>query len=466
MALANIDPRYPGILPVLMPMLNECCETVSAINAIGEMGSNAQQVVPALERLLAIDGQASNRQAAVTALARIEGLKAIPTLERALSSDQDDSVRIAAATALAEVGSSDSHALSALMEAISSDSEAVREAASAALAKLGETAIPVLIAGLKSSDLYQRAWAVETLSRIKPLPDDAVRELKITLGDKSAIIQNEAADAIKGVTVDANAEIQDEASTDGDSDVASADEDENVPFNVDQGPQNIKRYSMTEIVAAIPADDNHEYPSVLKYSVPDIPTHSDIARARYLITVYGQKDGEDRLAVWEKIAANQYRAVIAPTAAGPDASFDKPIVFSAQVLVTGQGKARYESALFFDLPLRRYWRDGEGVDDYVFVIDSTSLMPVQIQEGDYPIKLEPGEWTWNSLGNSFADNDLEFGFHIWEKDECHACPGGADVSGTYKVIKQMHYDAKIKDWVPSWKMVVDTAKRTPTPDSW
>lgn len=248
--------------------------------------------------------------------------------------------------------------------------------------------------------------------------------------------------------------------------VAPAGEDENTPLNVDQGPQNVRHYSMANIVAPIPADVNHEYPLVLKCSVPVVPTHGDIAAARYLITVNGQKDGEDRLAVWEKTGADQYRAVIGPTAAGPDASFDKPIVFSAQVLITGRGKDHRERALFFDLPLRRYWGDGEGVDDYVFVIDSDALLPVQIQTGDYPVKLKPGESTWNSLGNSFADNDLEFGFHIWEKDQCHACPGGADVNGRYKVIKEMHFDAQNKKWMANWRMVVVTARRKPTPESW
>jgi hypothetical protein len=44
-----------------------------------------------------------------------------------------------------------------------------------------------------------------------------------------------------------------------------------------------------------------------------------------------------------------------------------------------------------------------------------------------------GEWTWNSLCNTFADNDLQFGLHIWEKDQYHACAGGAaDVNGPTK----------------------------------
>ncbi len=131
--------------------------------------------------------------------------------------------------------------------------------------------------------------------------------------------------------------------------------------------------------------------------------------------------------------------------------------------MTGRGPEHHETALFVDLPLHRYWGDGDGVDNNVFALDHGELQPVQIESADswYAKQLRPGEWTWNSLGNTFADNNLQFGFRIWEKDQCHACAGGADVNGTYKVVKQMYYDASTKDWVPSWKMIIDTAERTP-----
>jgi hypothetical protein len=67
------------------------------------------------------------------------------------------------------------------------------------------------------------------------------------------------------------------------------------------------------------------------------------------------------------------------------------------------------------------------------------------------------------LGNDFKDNDLEFSFGVWANNACHACVGPFEVEGTYKVVKAMHYDAQKKDWVASWKMGVDTAKRVPIP---
>ena len=39
------------------------------------------------------------------------------------------------------------------------------------------------------------------------------------------------------------------------------------------------------------------------------------------------------------------------------------------------------------------------------------------------------------------------------------------MDGTYKVVKEMHYDAQNKDWSAKWKMVVDTAKRVRRPEN-
>ena len=67
--------------------------------------------------------------------------------------------------------------------------------------------------------------------------------------------------------------------------------------------------------------------------------------------------------------------------------------------------------------------------------------------------------------NEFKDNDLEFAFGLWKAEACHACAEPFEVQGTYKVIKEMHYDGYKKDWVANWKMVVDTAKRVPIPNN-
>jgi len=439
MALANIEPDNKEVLPILMPLLNQCCETGNAINALGDMRSNAQTAVPALEHLLATDDQASERQAAVTALVQIEGINALPTLVRVMSSDGDDSVRIATVAALGGLGSSSNRAISALVNAFSIDSDAVRQAAGDALTKLGSAAIPALTVALSSANLYQRAWSVQTLSRIKPLPDDAARALKLALRDQQ----------VKE-----------------DPDVAQATDEGIASFVAGHTSPSTRRYSKADLSAPIPPDENHQYPAALKYLLPVVPSGTPAADANFLVTVHSTSDGDDLLAVWEKTGhdqEDQYERLMVDQAARPDASFDQPTVFSSRVLVTGHGADHYETALFVDLPLHRYWGDGQGVDDTVFVVDHDQLRPVQIQPADdwYAKKLRPGEWTWNSLYNIFANNDLKFGFLIWEKNQCHACAGGGNVSGTYQVVKELHYDAPNKAWVATWKMVVATAKRVP-----
>ena len=93
---------------------------------------------------------------------------------------------------------------------------------------------------------------------------------------------------------------------------------------------------------------------------------------------------------------------------------------------------------------------------------TTRLRPVEIADAEEDSKqLRSGETVWNgALGNEFKDNDLEFGFGFGRTKQ-HVMPaqGPFDVDGTYKIVKEMHYDAQKKDWVANWKMVVDTAKR-------
>lgn len=318
---------------------------------------------------------------------------------------------------------------------------------------------------MKSPDLYQRAWAVQTLSRIKPLPEDAAHALTLALRDKSEIVSAEAADALKGNKVDARNTIRDQDMSE-DSDAAQAAEQALAAFKAGQTLPNSRSYSKEKLGAPVPPDENHEYPFELRYLVSVAPSRSSTTDAEFLVTVHRAKEGKDRLAVWKKTGDDRYEQLLVEQSDG-DESFDEPTVFSSKVLVRGQGiEHQEEEALFVDLPLHRYWGDGDGVDDTVLVVDRGELRPVEIQSADdwYAKKLRPGEWTWNSLGSTFADNDLEFEFLIWEESQCHACSGGAEVNGTYKVIKEMHHDAQKKHWVANWKMVVDTAKREPRSD--
>ena len=407
-----------------------------------------------------IDWKASERAFAVAALVRIDGAGAIPELQQAISTDKDDGVKIAAVTALGGLGSSSPRAISVLVDALNNDSDAVRDAASEALSKVGTVAVPALIRALKSPHLYQRAWAVQALGKIAPMPGDVQHALSLALKDKSEIVRTAAKAALEGGKVDASAIIQDKQ-LDEDSDIDD-------PATMDHGAgqdldsfvagtaaTDARIYSKAEVLASIPPDENHQYATELKYSVPI---------GEFLATVHAANEGVDRLTVWKKIGDDKYQRLFVQETSSEN-HFEKPEVFSSKVMVTGQGKDHYDTALFLNLPLHRTWGDGEGIDDNVFVLDHDQLRPVTIADAEVDSKqLHRDETVWNGgSGNEFKDNDLEFAFGLWKADACHACAEPFEVQGTYKVVKEMHYDGYKRDWITNWKMVVDTAKRVPIP---
>ena len=467
LALAHIDPSHDGLLPVLNQMLDpssyDPAPRQNAVQAFDEMGSYARPAVPALIHLIATDtdtdddgDKASEREAQVAALAHVDGADAIPELAHVASTDKVDDVRIAALNALGALGPGNPRAISALIDALNNDSDAVRDAASGALSKLGTGAVPALITALKSTHLYERAWAVQALGGIKPMPNDAQHALKIALNDKSEIVRTAVQAALKGDKVDASAVIEDKQIDENlDIDEPATTDHDLASFVAGMAAPDARIYTKAEIVAAIPPDENHQYPTELKYSVPI---------GEFLATVDAANEGVDRLAVWKKIGDDKYQRLFVQETSSEN-HFEKPEVFSSKVLVTGQGKDHYDTALFLNLPLHRVWGDGEGIDDNVFVLDHNDLRPVAIADAVTDSKqLHRDETVWNgALGTGFKDNDLEFSFGVWASDACHACVGPFEVDGTYKVVKEMHYDPQKKDWVANWKMVVDTAKRVPIP---
>jgi hypothetical protein len=200
--------------------------------------------------------------------------------------------------------------------------------------------------------------------------------------------------------------------------------------------------------------------------VPIGPTRNSTTDAEFLATVHAANEGVDRLALWKKTGDDKYQRLFVQETSSEN-HFEKPEVFSSKVLVTGQGKDHYETALFLNLPLHRTWGDGEGIDDNVFVLDRNELRPVAIADAEVDSKqIHQDETVWNGgSGNEFNDNDLEFAFRLWKTDACHACAEPFEVQGTYKVVKVLRYDAQKKDWVANWKMLVDTAQRVRDPEN-
>ena len=132
--------------------------------------------------------------------------------------------------------------------------------------------------------------------------------------------------------------------------------------------------------------------------------------------------------------------------------------------MTGADHEYSEWQTILDLPIHNYWGDGDGVVDTLFVVSGDDLQRVAIPDVDgwYEKQLKPGEWTWHSFSNEFSQDRLELSFHIWEKGQCHACTGGADVTGSYRLVGDENYNSRPGPNVRTWKLIVANIQRGPT----
>jgi HEAT repeat protein len=280
LALANIDPTRKEALPVLSTILADDWMTGDdAITTVGKMGSNAREMVPALERIAA---GGSNRATAVEALAMIEGCSAGPVLSRVLKNDKDSNVRFHAAGALADLGADCPQTIPALVEALGDN----QVDTASELARLGKPGLAALTPALKNPDLDIRKEAVEALSNLafkapwvgkpgeqtKPLPDELVQPLMVAMTDKSITIREEAARALQFAGGEperlAVAELDRESS-------AFAQESA-----LDRTPR-----TKEQITEPIPRDEDHKYPLTIEYLFP-IYQSVTLQEPEYLISLH------------------------------------------------------------------------------------------------------------------------------------------------------------------------------------
>jgi len=480
LALANIDPTRKEPLPVLSTILTNNWMTGSeAIAAIGKMGSNGREMVPALERVLA---GGSNRSTAVEALAMIEGCSAGPVLAHVLKNDKDSNVRFHAARALADLGPDCPRTIPALVEALGDN----QVDTASELARLGKPGLAALTSALKNPDLDVRMEVVEVLSnqalkapwvgkpdeQTRPLPDELVQPLMVAMTDKSTTIREQAARTLQFAGGEparlAGAELDRERKTYARESA------------LDRTPR-----TREQITAPIPPDEDHKYPLTIEYLFP-IYQSVTVQEPEYLISLHRGRERSDRLVFWKKVGVGKYAQVkvMESREMDLDGRFLPPKVFRAKVLVPGEGRSFNEFQQFVDVP-----QDGCNtwcVVDNVFAIRDGDFIPVQIESPEqwYKSRLRPGESTWQSNGNSFSDDKLSFGFSIWTGEDPHASPSAGGVTGTYKIIRETKaqpvgvgvaglfplssaytpYAApRNGDGHPlaTWKMVVDTAERKP-----
>ena len=390
-------------------------------------------------------------------------------------------MRIAAVKAIGELGPSAAPAIPALVEALgASGSEnnstmeplfapcltgSVREVACATLAELGKPAIPALSAALQSPDAIVRDGAAEALGRdsVSPLPNEVVNELTLAMNDKDSKVRHDAAMALDIA---------------GGPEERAADAELDREQKADTARELAQRYSKEEILGPAEVDINgQKYPMQLDDSLPLSLAHDPARESEFLVTIHrGTTEDKfhfapQRLAIWKTTGDNKFQLVYAVKANLPDldgwgdTQFEDPTAFTSTVLVTGQGADHYETGLFLDVPWQQH---GWGHGNQVFALDPAPFGEVQIEAADewYAHRLRPDENSPLPVENSFSDDRLEFKFliHGYEDRGWHDASAG-EVIGTYKIVKEMHYDAQKKQWTAAWKMVVNTAKREPFQES-
>ncbi len=162
-------------------------------------------LLPALRPLLA-DGDADRRWWAVRVLALLDSEEAAPLLIERLH-DPDEGVRCAAALGLGELASTAS--VPALVASLADASGWVRDSAGDALAQIGASALPALVAAMQGPDGVRvraaaalRKIVVADLHRLAinqypPLYGPALTVLFRALNDPNRLVRHSAHDALE-----------------------------------------------------------------------------------------------------------------------------------------------------------------------------------------------------------------------------------------------------------------------------
>ena len=200
-ALGEIGPNAAEATPALVAILKDPNQEVrwSAADALGKIGPNAAEAVPALVTALK-DPEKKVRGRAALALGKIgpRAAEAVPALAEALK-DQDADVRGRAAAAFEGIGPAAADAVPALAEALKDQNADVRGRAAAALEGIGPAAVPALAEALIGQDADVRSRAADALRGIGPAAADAVPALAKALIDQDADVRSRAADALRGI---------------------------------------------------------------------------------------------------------------------------------------------------------------------------------------------------------------------------------------------------------------------------
>ena len=159
------------------------------------LGREGDAALPALRELLA-EADPDRRWWAARGLAAVGTPAARESLIAALD-DADPYVRACAAQGLGELRAEE--AVTGLARCLADSSPLVSRISADSLARIGNPAVPALIAALKEGEVIVRAGAARALSIIQP--QEAVPALCAALDDPSAIVTYYAEEALERMGV-------------------------------------------------------------------------------------------------------------------------------------------------------------------------------------------------------------------------------------------------------------------------
>lgn len=157
-----------------------------AIYALGQLGVEANRVVPVLIEALEDNEHAIIRSSAADALGQFgtDAIDSVPILIQLLQPNEQDEVQISAINALEQIGAGSQEMAESLIEALivalKDNDELVRGRAAYLLGQMDspiQDALPLLIHALQYDTSLVRANAAYTIGQINPLPDETVLTL-------------------------------------------------------------------------------------------------------------------------------------------------------------------------------------------------------------------------------------------------------------------------------------------------
>ncbi len=515
LALAYADPSDERAVPILAH-LSDRGPRFEVNAALRSMGNTAKGAIPAVERVLTGPCQEGSCQEgacavcddAVSTLVKIGGSAACAPLSQVVARDRDDRVRGTAANAMVEMSPVCPQTIPTLVAILGKRPRP--SFASFALTKLGNPAVPALLAALNSGNLYvrgdalvalagikslapeaghalivalrderldlnSRQGAVTSLAEIKPLTPYAVDGLTLALKDQrfdlhSRQVAVEALADLKPLTPDAvnglMLALKDKSNTISSTAAkalqgqrgeagraALAELKREQLIEAQRSKPDTRSYSKEELIATI-QDPDLEYPLSLKYLVPILPVPAPIDEAPFVVTDHAGQDSTERLTFWKKTSAGRYQKLQVMDG-DPDNQehFDAPITFEAIVQVTTAAAHQSEEREFFvEIPVEWY----RGGEERLFAVDSDCLHSVEIESPDEMVpdpKQIPLKYQTASGGPALGSyHRLDWSFPVSNEGDAMCCPSGGEVSGTFKIVKD---GTKTP---PTWKMVVETAK--------